>query len=176
MFPVLNTERLCFREIRESDAQAVFQCLSKDEVTRFYGQDSLENVEQAKDIIASFAKNHLEKRAIRWGIERKDTQELIGTIGFHAHSPKYRRAEIGYEIHPAHWRKGFASEALKEIIDYGFNDLDLTRIGAVVFLENKPSSELLLKLGFIQEGILRSYIYQNGIPHDTYVYSLLKPL
>ncbi|MEE3954342.1 GNAT family protein [Peribacillus frigoritolerans] len=174
MFPVLNTERLRLREILESDAEALFQCLSKDEVTRFYGQDSLENVEQAKDIVAAFAKNYHEKRAVRWGIERKDTQELIGTIGFHAHSPKYRRAEIGYELHPAHWRKGFASEALKEAIAYGFNDLDLTRIGAVVFLENQPSSELLLKLGFIQEGVLRSYIYQNGIPHDTYVYSLLR--
>lgn len=174
MFPVLNTERLRLREIRESDAKALYQCLSKDEVTRFYGQDSLETVGQAQDIVATFAKNYLEKRAIRWGIERMDTQELIGTIGFHAHSPKYRRAEIGYEIHPAHWRKGFASEAVKEIIAYGFNNLDLTRIGAVVFLENQPSSDLLVKLGFIQEGILRSYIYQNGVPHDTYVYSLLK--
>ncbi|MFY0783074.1 GNAT family protein [Peribacillus simplex] len=174
MFPVLNTERLRLREIRESDAEALYQCLSKDEVTRFYGQDSLETVGQAQDIVATFAKNYLEKRAIRWGIERMDTQELIGTIGFHAHSPKYRRAEIGYEIHPAHWRKGFASEAVKEIIAYGFNNLDLTRIGAVVFLENQPSSDLLVKLGFIQEGILRSYIYQNGVPHDTYVYSLLK--
>ncbi|WP_375090278.1 GNAT family N-acetyltransferase [Peribacillus sp. RS7] len=174
MFPVLNTERLRLREIRESDAEALFQCLSKDEVTCFYGQDSLETVGQAQDIVATFAKNYLEKRAIRWGIERIDTQELIGTIGFHAHSPKYRRVEIGYEIHPAHWRKGFASEALKEIIAYGFNNLDLTRIGAVVFLENQPSSDLLVKLGFIQEGILRSYIYQNGVPHDTYVYSLLK--
>ncbi|CAH0316071.1 Putative ribosomal N-acetyltransferase YdaF [Peribacillus sp. Bi96] len=174
MFTVLNTERLRLREIHESDAEALFQCLSKDEVTRFYGQDSLENVEQAKDIVASFAKNYLEKRAIRWGMERKDTHDLIGTIGFHAHSPKYRRAEIGYEIHPAHWRKGFASEALKEIIAYGFNELDLTRIGAVVFPENQPSIDLLVKHGFIQEGILRSYIYQNGIPHDTYMYSLLK--
>ncbi|MCP1493259.1 RimJ/RimL family protein N-acetyltransferase [Peribacillus frigoritolerans] len=49
MFPELNTERLRLREIRESDAEALFQCLSKDEVTRFYGQDSLENVKQAKD-------------------------------------------------------------------------------------------------------------------------------
>ncbi|TVX76649.1 GNAT family N-acetyltransferase [Peribacillus simplex] len=65
MFPVLNTERLRLREIRESDAEALFQCLSKDEVTRFYGQDSLENIEQANDIVASFAKNYLEKRAVR---------------------------------------------------------------------------------------------------------------
>ncbi|WP_260398815.1 GNAT family N-acetyltransferase [Peribacillus simplex] len=65
MFPVLNTKRLLLREVRESDAETMFQCLSKDVVTRFYGQDSLKNVGQAKDIVASFAKNYLEKRAIR---------------------------------------------------------------------------------------------------------------
>ncbi|MCK1995200.1 GNAT family N-acetyltransferase [Peribacillus muralis] len=174
MFPELNTKRLRLREIHEHDAEALFQILSTDEVIRFYGQDALLDVQQAKDIVASFAKNYLENRVIRWGIERKDTKELIGTIGFHAYSPNYRRAEIGYVIHPAHWRIGFASEALKEIIAYGFNNLQLTRIGAVVFLENQPSSNLLIKHGFIQEGILRSYIYQYGIPHDTYMYSLLK--
>lgn len=63
MFPVLYTKRL--REIRESYAETIFQCLSKDEVTRFYGQDSLKNIGQAKDIVASFAKTYLEKRVIR---------------------------------------------------------------------------------------------------------------
>ncbi|PJN89538.1 GNAT family N-acetyltransferase [Bacillus sp. mrc49] len=174
MFPVLNTQRLRLREIHEGDAEALFRFLSNDEVTRFYGQDSLLNVQEAKDIVAAFAKGYLENRCIRWGIERNDTNELIGTIGFHAYSPQYRRTEIGYEIDPAHWRMGFASEALREIIAYGFNNLALTRIGAVVFLENQPSCELLVKHGFLQEGILRSYIYQYGIPHDTYVFSLLK--
>ncbi|WP_285767482.1 GNAT family N-acetyltransferase [Peribacillus sp. SI8-4] len=173
MFPVLNTERLRLREIHIGDAEALFRFLSNDEVTRFYGQDSLLDVQEAKDIVAAFAQGYLENRAIRWGIERSDTKELIGTIGFHAYSPKYRRAEIGYELDPAHWHMGFASEALKEVMAYGFRNLALTRIGAVVFLENRPSSELLIKHGFIQEGILRSYIYQNGIPHDTFVYSLL---
>ncbi|MGE7879707.1 GNAT family N-acetyltransferase [Peribacillus muralis] len=173
MFPVLNTGRLRLREIHAGDAEALFRLLSNDEVTRFYGQDSLLDVQEAKDIVAAFAKGYRENRSIRWGIERSDTQALIGTIGFHAYSPKYRRAEIGYEIDPAHWRMGFASEALREIVAYGFNNLGLTRVGAVVFLENQPSSDLLVKHGFIQEGILRSYIYQNGIPHDTYVYSLL---
>ncbi|MGY3312721.1 RimJ/RimL family protein N-acetyltransferase [Peribacillus simplex] len=94
MFPVLYTKRL--REIRESDAETIFQCLSNDEVTRFYGQDSLKNIGQVKDIVASFAKNYLEKRG------------FDSPFGFHAHSPKYRRTEIGYEVSPAHWRKGYA--------------------------------------------------------------------
>ena len=52
--------------------------------------------------------------------------------------------------------------------------MELTRIGAVVFIENEASNKLLTKIGFQKEGILRDYMYQNGVAHDTYVYSLLK--
>lgn len=87
---------------------------------------------------------------------------------------KHRRAEIGYEIIPAHWRNGFASEAVSEVVSYGFAALGLTRIGAVVFTENEASNRLLVKMGFQKEGVLRQYMYQNGIPYDTNMYSLLK--
>ncbi|MFJ7746948.1 GNAT family N-acetyltransferase [Peribacillus sp. NPDC097295] len=174
MFPVLETDRLILREIIESDTEEIFRCFSNDELTRFYGQDSFESLEQARGIIETFAQNYKEKRAIRWGIERKESPGLIGTIGFHAYMPKNKRAEIGYEIHPEHWHKGYMTEALNKIKAFGFDDLGLTRIGAVVFVENEPSSALLKKAGFAEEGILRKYMYQNGIPHDTYMYSLIK--
>ncbi|MFJ7829559.1 GNAT family N-acetyltransferase [Peribacillus sp. NPDC097197] len=174
MFPILETERLTLREITESDSQEIYQCFSNDDLTRFYGQDSFESIEQAREIIEKFAENYKEKRAIRWGIERKGIPGLIGTIGFHAYLPKNRRAEIGYELHPDHWNKGYMTEGLKEIAAFGFNELGLTRIGAVVFTENVQSSQLLKKAGFAEEGILRKYMYQNGVPHDTYMYSLIK--
>lgn len=116
-----------------------------------------------------------EKRGIRWGIERLDTKELIGTIGFHALAQKHRRAEIGYEIIPEHWQNGFASEVLSKVVSYGFSALGLTRIGAVVFIANEASNRLLLKMGFQKEGVLRQYMYQNGTPYDTNVYSIVKP-
>src|SRR5690606_39587178 len=71
-----------------------------------------------------------------------------------------------------HWRKGYVSEAVLKVMEYGFDNLGLTRIGAVVFKDNEASSNLLLKVGFQQEGILRDYMYQNGKAYDTYVYSL----
>ncbi|WP_143522615.1 GNAT family N-acetyltransferase, partial [Pseudomonas sp. 2822-17] len=77
-----------------------------------------------------------------------------------------RRAEIGYEIHPDFWRKGYTSEAVKEVISYGFEGLDLNRIGAVVFIENQASNQLLSKMGFQREGILRDYMYQYGKSFD----------
>lgn len=174
MFPTLETERLCLREISKDDAEALFTCFSNENVTRYYGQETLQNLAQAAAFVDFFAENFKEKRGIRWGIEIKGNRGIIGTIGFNAWSPKHKRAEIGYEIHPTQWRKGFTSEAVYKVIQYGFDELGLTRIGAVVFVHNEASNNLLSKVGFQQEGVLRDYMYQNGTAHDTYVYSILK--
>ncbi|MBM7602534.1 ribosomal-protein-alanine N-acetyltransferase [Metabacillus crassostreae] len=173
MFPRLKTERLILREISKSDAKAIYACFSNEHVTRFYGQETFNHVDEAIKLVDHFTKNYQEKRGIRWGIEIQGNEEIIGTIGFNAWSPKHKRAEVGYEIHPNYWRKGYTLEAVLKVIQYGFNELELTRIGAVVFKENEASNKLLLKAGFQNEGILRNYMYQNGIAHDTLVYSIL---
>ncbi|WP_059173077.1 GNAT family N-acetyltransferase [Bacillus sp. FJAT-27445] len=174
MFPVLETERLILREIVKEDAAGIFACFSNEHVIRFYGQERLKTIDQAESFVDFFNKNYHEKRGIRWGIERKETVGIIGTIGFNAWSPKHKRAEIGYELHPGHWRKGYVSEALEKVISHGFKKMDLNRIGAVVFLENEASNNLLIKAGFQREGILRDYMVQGEAAHDTYMYSLIK--
>ncbi|NIK67817.1 GNAT family N-acetyltransferase [Paenibacillus sp. BK720] len=176
MFPVLETDRLHLREITGGDIADIFACFSNKQVTRYYGQEALERMDQAQALIDYFAAGYAEKRGIRWGIERKGTMGLIGTIGFHLWSPKHRRAEIGYELLPESWRNGYASEAISAVLRYGFRELGLNRIGAVVFTDNVASSRLLAKLGFQQEGILRDYMVQYGKAHDTYIYSLLNHL
>ncbi|RWZ60651.1 N-acetyltransferase [Halobacillus fulvus] len=142
------------------------------EVTRYYGQETLEKKEQA-EVFVDFLQRVI-KKGIRWGIQLKDTEQMIGTIGFNNWSPTHKRAEIGYEIHPDHWRKGYTSEAVSKVIQYGFDVFGLTRIGAVVFMNNKASSHLLTKCGFVKEGVLRDYMYQDGSVNGTYMYSLLK--
>lgn len=173
MFPVLETKRLILRELTELDAKVIFSILSNPQVTRYYGKDTFESLDEAKKFIHYFKQKFYEKRGFRWGIEIKETKQLIGTIGLDAWVPKQRRAEIGYEIHPVYWKKGYATEAALKIISFGFDSLELIRIGAIIFPENEPSNKLLNKLGFKKEGILRSYIYQNGISNDVYVYSIL---
>jgi [ribosomal protein S5]-alanine N-acetyltransferase len=174
MFPILETERLILRAILKKDAKDIFACFSNKEVTRFYGQETFEDIKQAEDLVDFFSKNLYEKRGIRWGIEKKGSKGIIGTIGFNAWVPKHKRAEIGYEIHPSQWRKGYALEAASRVLSYGFKVMDLSRIGAVVFVENHPSNELLNKIGFQKEGILRNYMYQSGKAHDIFLYSLIK--
>ncbi|MGM9986192.1 MAG: GNAT family N-acetyltransferase [Bacillaceae bacterium] len=174
MFPLLETERLQLIEITETHQKALFDIFSKDEVTQFYGMSSLQEEEQVAQMIASFATNYENKTGIRWGIVLKKDNTLIGTIGLNNLRLWQKRAEIGYELHPAYWRQGYISEALNRVVDYCFTDLQLFRIGAITFLENNASFSLLEKAGFQKEGILRGYIYQDGKSHDTYVFSLLK--
>ncbi|WP_332645636.1 GNAT family N-acetyltransferase [Lysinibacillus sp. 54212] len=173
MFPILETERLLLREITEHDTQVIFNLFSNDAITRFYGQDNLTLIEQAEQFVHFFAKSYKEKRGMRWGIELKGQKGIIGTIGYNHYSPKHKRAEIGYELHPDYWGYGYAKEAVLKAISYGFSELGLTRIGAIVFLENDSSNHLLKSIGFQQEGILKAYMYQNGQAYDTYIYSLL---
>ncbi|WLR56977.1 GNAT family protein [Mesobacillus subterraneus] len=175
VFPILETDRLTLREITEEDTRDLFINFSHAEVMKHYGSEPLENIEEARGLIHSFQAGFNENKGIRWGIQLKNQETLIGTVGFHALSTKHRRAEIGYELNPYYWGKGLAKEAVGKAVEYGLKGMNLKRIGAIVFLENRRSNELLLKLGFEDEGILRNYIVQAGVSYDTNVFSLLAP-
>ena len=169
MFPTLETERLVLREIVPEDAQNIYSYFSNEDVIKYYGRDAMTQIAEAETLVQTFATNFSQKKAIRWAIERKDEAGLIGTIGIHLWSTVHKRAEIGYELHPDFWRTGYTSEALNKVVEYGFNELGLTRIGAIVYIENDASNQMLLKNGFKKEGIMQNYMYQNDQAHDVYV-------
>jgi [ribosomal protein S5]-alanine N-acetyltransferase len=173
-FRTLETERLKLIEIKPTHAESLFGILSLDEVTRYYGTDSFTSVEDAKKLVDMFQKNFYEKRSIRWGMVLKENNIFIGTLGLNGLQLKNQKAEIGYELHPSFWRMGYTSEAIQEVLRYSYQELKLNRIGAVVFLENQASINLLEKLGFSKEGVLRDYLYQNNKYHTTHILSLLK--
>lgn len=174
-FPILETKRLKLIEITQNHVDSLFEILSLDEVTRYYGTDPFTSLGEAVKLIDLYQRNFFEKRGMRWGMVLKSNYKLVGTIGLNGLQLKNKRAEIGYEIHPQYWRKGITSEAVQEILRFSFNRLDLYRIGAVVYPENEASIRLLEKNGFTKEGLLRGYMFQNNQFHDTYILSLLKP-
>lgn len=174
-FPVLVTKRLKLVEITHKHVDSLFEILSLEDVTRYYGTNRFTFHGEASRLIDMFNKNFIEKRGIRWGIILKENQRFIGTVGLNGLQLNNKRTEIGYEIHPHYWRNGYTSEALQEVLRFCFEKLDLHRIGAVVYPENQASLNLLKKLEFTNEGLLRGYIHQNNQFHDTYVLSLLRP-
>ncbi|MEI5907933.1 GNAT family N-acetyltransferase [Bacillus spongiae] len=173
-FPVLQTERLKLVQLSEKHIQAYYEIMSNDEVTKYYGMDSLQTIEDAEKIVNSMHSVFEMRRGIRWGIILKDTKEFIGTLGLNNLQVGSKKAEIGYELHPSHWKKGITSEAVKEVLRYSFEELDLFRIGAVTYPQNTSSTQLLSRLGFTKEGLLRGYLYQNNSSHDAYIFSLLQ--
>ncbi|WP_407271738.1 GNAT family N-acetyltransferase [Radiobacillus sp. PE A8.2] len=172
-FPNLETNRLKLVEVIDMYSEPFYEMMSLDEVTHYYGMESLKSMEQANKVIDSFRDSWSQKRGIRWAMVRKDDNKFIGTIGLNNLVLSHKRTEVGYEIHPSYWRSGYTSEALQRVIEYCFEELQLIRIGAFVYTANDASSALLKKLGFVQEGLLRSYYYQRGTGQDVYVYSRL---
>lgn len=174
-FPQLETYRLKLVQIDADHTKSYFEMMSQDEVTKYYGMESLKNMEDAAKIVASFQQTYEDEKGIRWGIMLNASEKLVGTVGLNNLSMWSKKAEIGFELHPSYWHQGIAAEAVEEILRYSFMELGLYRIGAVTYPQNEPSIRLLEKLGFQKEGWLRGYIFQRNESHDALIFSLLRP-
>ncbi|STO09036.1 Putative ribosomal N-acetyltransferase YdaF [Exiguobacterium aurantiacum] len=173
VIPTLETERLTLRPLEVVDASRLFPIFSNATVLKHYGMEPHATVDETVHMVTNMIEGMQAGTVIRWGIVRKDDLTLIGTIGFHNLVPRHRRAEIGYEIHPDHWRNGYASEALQRALDYAAHVAAFERVGAIVYTENVASQQMLERNGFFQEGMLRQYMRQNGRAHDVYMYSYI---
>ncbi|MDF1697687.1 MAG: GNAT family protein [Saprospiraceae bacterium] len=100
---------------------------------------------------------------------------FCGMIGLHQQNDVYRKsAELGYWIGEPYWGKGVASEAVRQITDFGFTELDLERIFAGVFEYNLGSMRVLEKNNFKHEGIARKAVFKNDQFYDEHKFSKLK--
>lgn len=108
-------------------------------------------------------------------IREKEKENVIGWCGYHTWYTDHDRAEIGYGLYfDEYKKKGYMTEALKEILRFGFEEMNLHRIEAMVAEYNIPSVRLLLNNNFEKEGCLREHYLINGKHEDSWVYSLLK--
>ena len=172
-FPVLNSERLDFIEIKEEHLDDLFRLFSDPEVVKFYNLLPFENPIEGMEFINWYKSRYNEGLAIRWGIALKGEQNIIGTIGFNNYSINHR-ANIGYDLQKSHWNKGYITESLETIVKFGFEQLRVNRIEAEVMHGNYASEKVLEKLGFTKEGILRQWMFWNNKHFDMTMYSLLK--
>ncbi|MCJ7700103.1 MAG: GNAT family N-acetyltransferase [Anaerolineales bacterium] len=157
IFPEFETKNLILRRMHCADAGALFEILADEEVTEFYDDDAFSDISQASDQIEAWENGFKNKRCIRWGITRKGEGYLLGSCGYYGFQPWYQRASIGYELGRDSWRQGIMTEALRAMIDFGFGDMGLNRIEAVVMPGNTASLKMLEKLGFRKEGLLGEY-------------------
>ena len=113
-------------------------------------------------------------KGINWAITLKGNPKLIGIIGHYRIQPENHRCEIGYMILPQYNEQGIVSEAIKMILEYGFNDLQMHSIEAVIDPENKASERVLQKNGFVKEAHILENELWEGKFWDSVIYSILK--
>ena len=172
----LQTSRLNFRQVSKEDLNIIHALHSFSEIDRFNTLGIPKTIEATEKIIDDWCyKQNAEPPSLyAFCLELIDTKEFIGLIALNMGKPNYKTAEIWYKIHPDHWRKGYATEALSCILHFAFNDLQLHRIEAGCAVENIASIKVLEKAGMIREGLKRKILPIRGEWKDNYFYAILE--
>ena len=173
-FPILKTQRLLLRQVNTNDAETILSLRSNDEVMKYIPRPYLKTKEEVLELIALFDDKIENGIGINWGIcFLGDPEKLIGIIGHYRLKPEHYRAEVGYMIFPEYNGKGIVSEALQRVVEYGFKEMKLHSIEAILDPKNKGSEKVLVKNGFVKEGHLIENEYYEGRFLDSMIYSLL---
>lgn len=174
-FPTLQTPRLRLREIVAADAPALFAIHGDAEAMRWFGTDPLTEPAQAEKLVETFAGlRQMANPGIRWGLERQADGVLIGSCGFFRWNRGWKVCCLGYELAAFAWKQGYMREALSAALGWGFDTMALNRVEAQVHPDNQASRQLLLGLGFAEEGLLREAGYWLGAHRDLVQYGLLQ--
>ncbi|MBG6110094.1 ribosomal-protein-alanine N-acetyltransferase [Flavobacterium sp. CG_23.5] len=172
-FPNLETERLLLRRVNKDDVNEIFALRSNPETMKYIPRPLVKTNDDALEHIALIDAKIESNEGINWAITLKDNPKLIGIIGHYRIKPEHFRAEIGYMILPEYNGKGIVSEAVKEVVTYGFNEMKLHSIEAIIDPENFGSEKVLQKCGFVKEAHFKENEFYEGRFLDAVIYSIL---
>ena len=171
----LRTNRLQLREFEESDWPAVLTYQSDPRYLRYYPW-----TERTEAEVRAFVRMFLEQQAAvpRWKwqlvVVLPEEDRLIGNCGLWLDAPEARSGHIGYDLDPNYWGQGYASEAAREVLRFGFGELGLHRAWAWCIADNAASARVLEKLGMQREGRQREHEWFKGRWWDRLLYGILE--
>lgn len=170
-FPIIETDRLLLRNMVAEDAPKILEFRQNNRISAFIHRDRMDNIESAHGLIQRVIKGYEDKSMLAWGGVLKSTNTFIGSCGFNKIDTQNLRAEIGGEMSPEAWGKRIAPQAVKQIIDFGFNTMNLHSIEARVSPNNRSTIYLLEQLGFIKEAHFKDYYQFQDQWHSLAIYS-----
>jgi [ribosomal protein S5]-alanine N-acetyltransferase len=162
--PTLETERLRLRPFTFDDESTVFALASDPEVARFVRFEAHRTPADTRLFLELAAERYRLGDLFALAIILREDERLIGSCGFVSQSPEPKTAEIGYWVGKSHWGKGYAVEAARALVRYGFEQMGLERIEAKCFLENHAGQRVIEKLGMKFEGTDRSERIKGEYP------------
>lgn len=172
--PILETERLYLRKIDKSDVKEIFYLRSDKEMMQYIPRPLCETEEDALKLIRLIQFGYKKGSSINWGITLKPNNTLIGTVGYVRMHLEHNRAEIGYMLDKRYHRKGIMREAVAKVIEYGFEQMKLHTIEAVIDPGNVASEVLLRNFGFEKEAHFKENFLYEGQYLDSVHYTLFE--
>jgi [ribosomal protein S5]-alanine N-acetyltransferase len=153
---LLESERLLYRPIEISDAEALFELDNNPNVHLYLGNEPVTSIDEVFGYIKSIQQQYIDNGIGRFALVVKETQEVIGWAGIKfITEPENNHVnfyDLGYRLQEKHWRKGYALEAAKTWLDYGFNEMNIPTMYASAHVENLGSNTILQRIGMQQKG------------------------
>ena len=170
----ITTERLLLREFVFDDWPAVLAYQKDPRYLEYYPQPT-RGESDAKEFVRWFLDEQAEspRRRFQLATVLRESSELIGNCGIRRKPDNEWEADIGYEIAPECWGRGYATEAATALVEHGFSEMGLHRISSWCIAENGASVSVLRKLGLREEGRFRENEFFKGRWWDTLVFGLL---
>lgn len=168
----LETKRLTIRPITLNDKNEIFEYRSDKETNKYQGWIP-ETINDVESFIEKLAKNINEPKTwFQFVIIEKDTQKIVGDIGINFFDNENKQVEIGCTLHKHFHNKGYATEAIKSVIDYLFTELKKHRIITSIDPKNKSSIRLVERIGFRKKAHFIESLFINGIWVDDIIYAM----
>ena len=169
----LTTERLLLRDFVESDWEAVL-AYQQDPLYLRYNEWTSRTAEEVRQFVQMFL-NHqkqIPRIKFQFAVTLKSTGQLIGNCGVRRDSPETRAGDLGYELDPRFWGHGYATEAARAVLSFGFSHMHLHHVSAWCVADNVGSARVLEKLGMRLEKRVRSHQYFKDRWWDTLSYAI----
>ena len=172
--PTLETERLILRKMVLNDAEAVFAYASNSEVSRYTLWETHRSIEDSRAFLEFATQKYENGGEPDWDIVYRGNGCLVGACGLVNWEAEHARAEVGFVLSREYWGRGLMSEAVRAILRFGFERMNLNRIEARCIAENAASARVMEKAGMVYEGTLRQREYIKGAYRDIKLYAILK--
>lgn len=151
-----ESERLLYRPIEISDAEALFELDSNPNVHLYLGNHPVTSIDEVLGYINSIQQQYITNGIGRFATVLKETNDVIGWAGIKfITEPENNHVnfyDLGYRLQEKHWRKGYALEAAKAWLDYGFNQMNIKKMYASAHVDNLGSNIILQRIGMVQNG------------------------
>lgn len=172
---IIETERLILRKFSYSyDEDMLKYWISDPNIQSLYSEPTYSTKEEVKELLDKYKSSYEKEDYYRWAIISKNSNECIGQIAYFLVDNKNHFAEIEYCIGSNFQKRGFATEAARAVIEFGFNKINLHKVQICHKSINIPSKKVIEKCGLTFEGALRDYFYFEGRYVDRLYYSILR--